>query len=63
MLTGGHERLKREGIDLWLAAFNPSVFAMFERSRLGQALGRQRMFLNVEQAVERYRQRQAQETR
>jgi high affinity sulfate transporter 1 len=63
MLTDGHERLKREGIDLWLAAFNPSVFAMFERSRLGQALGRQRMFLNVEQAVERYRQRQAQEIR
>jgi hypothetical protein len=39
---------------LWLAALNPEVLAVVERSELGQTLGRERMFFNVETAVQKY---------
>ena len=39
---------------LWLAGLNPDVFAMVRRSPLGDVLGDQRMFFNVEMAVARY---------
>jgi SulP family sulfate permease len=46
--------LKREGVRLWLAALNPSVFTTVSRSRVGQRMGPERMFFNVQTAVERY---------
>ena len=54
MLADAEEKLQREGVRLWLAALNPSVFTTVSRSRIGQALGRERMFFNVQTAVERY---------
>jgi MFS superfamily sulfate permease-like transporter len=54
MLTGAEEKLRRDGIMLWLAALNPEVLAMVQRSGLGATLGRERMFFNVQQAVEKY---------
>jgi MFS superfamily sulfate permease-like transporter len=54
MMADAEEKLQREGIRLWLAALNPSVFTTVSRSRIGQALGRERMFFNVQTAVERY---------
>jgi high affinity sulfate transporter 1 len=57
MLTEGEEKLRREDVELWLAALNPAVYAMVERSRLGQALGRERMFFHLEAAVEAYEAR------
>jgi SulP family sulfate permease len=33
---------------------NPGVYAMVQRSPLGQTLGRERMFFNLEQAVAAY---------
>jgi len=57
MLIEGEEKLRRDGIELWLAALNPAVYAMVERSRLGQVLGRERMFFNLEAAVEAYERR------
>ena len=65
MLTEAEERLRREGIELWLAALNPEVLAMVQRSRLGQTLGRERMFFSLQLAVEKWeatheRERQAQ---
>jgi high affinity sulfate transporter 1 len=54
MLTEAEEKLRRDGIALWLAALNPEVLAMVQRSRLGETLGRERMFFNVEHAVEKY---------
>jgi high affinity sulfate transporter 1 len=54
MLTEAEERLRRDGIALWLASLNPEVLAMVRNSRLGQTLGRERMFFNLETAVERY---------
>ena len=57
MLTEAEERLRREGIELWLAALNPDVLAMVQRSRLGQTLGRERMFFSLQLAVEKWESR------
>jgi len=51
MLTEAEERLARDGIALWLAALNPRVLEMVNRSRLGQKLGRERMFFSLQTAV------------
>jgi high affinity sulfate transporter 1 len=56
MLAEAEDKLQRRGVTLWLAALNPEVFATVSRSRIGQILGRDRMFLNVQSAVERYEQ-------
>jgi hypothetical protein len=54
MLAEAEEKLQREGVRLWLAALNPSVFTTVSRSRVGQTMGPERMFFNVQTAVERY---------
>jgi len=63
MLTEAEERLERDGITLWLAALNPNVFAAVSRSKLGEKLGRARMFFNLQAAVERYQQAKPAPTR
>jgi anti-anti-sigma factor len=54
MLTEAEERLRRDGLPLWLAALNPEARQMVEHSELGQILGRERMLFNLESAMERY---------
>ena len=56
MLIEGEEQLRQEGIALWLAALNPEALAVVQRSKLGETLGRERMFFNVQAAVEKYGQ-------
>ncbi len=56
MFTEAEQKLRRSGTELWLAGLTPAVFAMIERSPLGEALGRERMFLNLQSAVEKYEQ-------
>jgi high affinity sulfate transporter 1 len=58
MLTEGEERLRGEGVELWLAGCNPEVLAVLRNSKLGERLGRERMFFNVGGAVKRYEARQ-----
>jgi sulfate permease, SulP family len=48
------ERLAGEGITLWLAGLNPEVLAVVRRSPLGERLGPQRLFVNVDAAVRQY---------
>jgi SulP family sulfate permease len=48
------DKLSTSGIELWLAALNREAFQMFERAPLGKTLGHERMFFNLEQAVEAY---------
>ena len=50
------DKLRRAGCELWIAGLNPSVFAVVERSTFGKTLGRGRMFLNMQSAVEKYQQ-------
>jgi MFS superfamily sulfate permease-like transporter len=54
LLIGGEERLRAQGILLWVVRLNPDARQMVERSSLWEALGRERLFLNMEAAVERY---------
>lgn len=54
MLTEAEERLRANGIELWLAAPLPGVLNMVERSTLGDALGRERIFLSAQIAVAHY---------
>jgi high affinity sulfate transporter 1 len=56
MLIEAEERLRQEGIAVWLAALNPEVLAVVQRSKLGETLGRERMFFNLETAVRRFEQ-------
>jgi hypothetical protein len=55
-LAEGEARERQNGTSLWLAALNPGVLAMVQRSPLGEALGRERMFFNLEQAVAKYQE-------
>ena len=49
------ERLTREsGRTFWFTGLNPGVMTAFKRSGLAERLGRERMFFNVETAVEHY---------
>jgi hypothetical protein len=54
MFTEAEERLRGEGITVWLAALNPEALAVMQRSKLGATLGRERMFFNLQAALERY---------
>jgi high affinity sulfate transporter 1 len=54
MLTEAEKRQRDRGVSVWLVGLNPEVLAMVQRSPLGEALGRERMFHNLELAVARY---------
>jgi high affinity sulfate transporter 1 len=54
MFTAAEAKLRSGGITLWLAGLNPGVLTVVQRSKLGETLGRERMFLNLQAAVERY---------
>jgi MFS superfamily sulfate permease-like transporter len=54
MLGEAIENLQRNGVTLWLAALSPDMFKVVERSRVGELLGRERMFFTVQRAVEQY---------
>ncbi|HSR32751.1 MAG TPA: SulP family inorganic anion transporter [Anaerolineae bacterium] len=53
-LTNLEERLREAGIVLWLAALNPEPLRTIQESSLGEALGRDRMFFNLQRAVEAF---------
>jgi len=55
MLTEAQENLQERGITLWLAALNPDLLKLIERSPLGKILGRERMFFNLPKALEAYK--------
>jgi SulP family sulfate permease len=54
MLAEAEGRMRERGIALWLVGLNPGVREVVERSPLGKTLGRERLFHNLEQAVEAY---------
>jgi len=57
MLIDTEERLRAEGTTLWLAGISPSVLEVVRRSALGERLGRERMFFNLDAAVRAFEQR------
>jgi hypothetical protein len=60
MLTIFEEEIRAEGITLWLAALNPEPLKIIRHSPLGKVMGNERMFFNLEQAVEAYQTRHEQ---
>jgi MFS superfamily sulfate permease-like transporter len=54
MLMEGRQWAQENGIQLWMVNLTPAVLAMIDRSPLGAALGRERMFYNLEEALARY---------
>jgi MFS superfamily sulfate permease-like transporter len=53
-LTEFEKQLKDAGILLWLVALNPEALPVVRRSPLVEKLGDERMYPNLEQAVEAY---------
>jgi hypothetical protein len=56
MLIEAEEKLRRQGVMMWLASLNPEVLKVVQQSPLGRTLGRERMFFTVQSAVQRYEQ-------
>jgi MFS superfamily sulfate permease-like transporter len=54
MWIEGERAWSKRGVEMWLVGLNPQVFAVIQRSSLGQTLGRERMHFNLEAAVARY---------
>ena len=54
MLIGGEKRQRERGIQLWLVGMNPHVLEVVQRSPLGEALGPDAMYFNLEMAVDKY---------
>jgi SulP family sulfate permease len=55
MLIAAEKRQRDAGVSVWLAAINPEVYEVIQRSSLGGTLGPERLVYNLEIAVERYR--------
>jgi SulP family sulfate permease len=54
MLIEGERRQREGGVAVWLVGLNPEVLRVVQRSPLGETLGSDRMFFNLELAVDRY---------
>ena len=52
MLVEAEQRLREQGVELWLAALNPEALDLLKRTPLAERLGRERMHFTVEAAVE-----------
>jgi SulP family sulfate permease len=53
-LIDAEQKLRERGVLLCLVGLNQAVMAMVMRSHLGEILGRERMFFNLEMAVAKY---------
>ena len=58
MLVDAERHMREAGCELWLAAINPGLLKIIERSPLGEALGKKRMFFNLDKALEAWLQLQ-----
>ncbi len=54
------QKLKDEGVTLWLADLNPEPLGEIERAPLGKTLGHDRMFFNLRASVEKYQEEHGQ---
>ena len=54
-LTDAEKRNRENGVLLWLVGLTPGVLNVVQHSPLGETLGRERMFFNLEQAVDKFR--------
>jgi anti-anti-sigma factor len=57
MLVEAEEKWRARGVEIWLAALNPEVLELVRKTPLAERLGRERMFITVEDAVAAYEAR------
>jgi high affinity sulfate transporter 1 len=57
MLREAEEKIRGQGRELWLAGLNPSVYEIVKASKLGATLGRERMYLDMQAAVDSFENR------
>jgi high affinity sulfate transporter 1 len=62
MLTEAEKKLRDSGVTLWLAALNPEPLKLVQQTSLGETLGRQGMYFNLEQAVLSFQKQFAEST-
>lgn len=62
MLIEAEQALRRQGIALWMAALNPELRRIVDRSPLAEALGPERIFATRHKALEAYQARGAPDT-
>ena len=56
-LGEAEERMRERGVALWLTALNPEAYKVIKRTPLGRALGTERMFVNLTDAVAAFNNR------
>ena len=54
MMSEAERKIRERGDRLWLVGMSPDVLSMIQKSPLGEALGRQGMYFNLETAVTKY---------
>jgi sulfate permease, SulP family len=54
MLAEGEARLKERDISVWLVGLTPNVLAIVRRAPFGEAVGQERMFFTLEQAIAKH---------
>ena len=54
MLIDAEEKMRSDGILLWLVGLNPEVLAVVQHSGLAERLGRERMLFTLQEAVARF---------
>ena len=54
MFAEGEAYMRERGIEVWLVNLDPEVLAAVRRSPFGKAVGQERMFFNLDQAVARF---------
>lgn len=54
MLTAGEKKARASGREVWLVGLTPGVMQLIRRSPLSDALGRERMFARLEDAVAKF---------
>jgi MFS superfamily sulfate permease-like transporter len=54
LLIRAEQKMREGGMELWLSALNPAARDVVRRSALGHALGPDRMFANLRDAVQAY---------
>jgi SulP family sulfate permease len=53
-LIEAEEKIGEYGVEIWLVALNPEALRMVQLSSLGEKLGKDRLFFNLQEALEHY---------
>jgi SulP family sulfate permease len=57
-LIEAEEKIGEYGVEMWLVALNPEALRMVQLSSLGEKLGKDRLFFNLQEALKHYMDRE-----